>query len=253
LRVYFDNKGRIREFFPQPIFATSDKVDKIDAYIDEQKPYPVGFEPSITFKRSDSVVLGPFPMLPALDEQGRTYHTYTFNKIDIAVAGPLQISIRYNKYQYDDISDEVIIVKSKATAMITTYVYDVISTSTANVDSLAILYHKIKKIQEELGELESGGDLHHIGDVPPEDYNKYRVWLDYDNEELIEMFADFSNGKLNEDNIIPMAEQLLLSNDNDDDEELINNDNDNEELIDNDNDDDEEQLIYRHEEEKLLL
>ena len=50
MRVYFDNKGRIREFYPQPIFATSDKVDKLEAYADFDI---TGFEPSLTIKRAD--------------------------------------------------------------------------------------------------------------------------------------------------------------------------------------------------------
>lgn len=193
MRVYFDNKGRIREFYPQPIFATSDKVDKLEAYADFDI---TGFEPSLTIKRADGVVLGPFPMLPALDEQGRTYHYYVFSKIDVGVAGQIEMTIWYNKYQYDDVLGEIVLVAEKPTAKLATYVYDAVTRPTP--DNLAAIYRQIRQLQEQLEDLPPG-DTHFIGEVPPDDVKRYRVWLDYSNDDIGVMFGGGG--------VVPMSEE----------------------------------------------
>lgn len=193
MRVYFDNKGRIREFYPQPIFATSDKVDKLEAYADFDI---TGFEPSLTIKRADGVVLGPFPMLPALDEQGRTYHYYVFSKIDVGVAGQIEMTIWYNKYQYDDVLGEIVLVAEKPTAKLATYVYDAVTHPTS--DNLAAIYRQIRQLQEQLEDLPPG-DTHFIGEVPPDDVKRYRVWLDYSDDDIGVMFGGGG--------VVPMSEE----------------------------------------------
>ena len=193
MRVYFDSKGRIREFYPQPIFATSDKVDKLEAYADFDI---TGFEPSLTIKRADGVVLGPFPMLPALDEQGRTYHYYVFSKIDVGVAGQIEMTIWYNKYQYDDVLGEIVLVAEKPTAKLATYVYDAVTHPTS--DNLAAIYRQIRQLQEQLEDLPLG-DSHYIGETSPDDVKRYRVWLDYSDDDIGVMFGGGG--------VVPMSEE----------------------------------------------
>lgn len=214
MRVYFDNKGRIREFYPQPIFATSDKVDKLEAYADFDI---TGFEPSLTIKRADGVVLGPFPMLPALDEQGRTYHYYVFSKIDVGVAGQIEMTIWYNKYQYDDVLGEIVLVAEKPTAKLATYVYDAVTRPTP--DNLAAIYRQIRQLQEQLEDLPPG-DTHFIGEVPPDDVKRYRVWLDYSDDDIGVMFGGGGVVPMSEEST-PTDELLLILDAAGKDESLI--------------------------------
>lgn len=150
VRLYFDEAGRIKEVYRPPIFATSKKVDKIEAYTDfDNKDYLV----SIAFRRSDGILLGSYPMNPKIDVNGKTYHEYELDYDDTRVPGPLQMTIRYEVMQLDQITGELVAVHSKPLAMTEIYIYESVDDA---MDKLSILYKKMNVIQKEIDELKDG-------------------------------------------------------------------------------------------------
>lgn len=150
VKIWYDEKGRIKEIKRPPIFATSKKVDRIEAYTDfDSKDYDV----SISFKRSDGVMLGAYPMNPMPLDDGKVYHSYMLDKLETRVAGPLQLTIRYEKYGVDPITGDSVLISSKPVAMTEIYIYETVDDAR---DKLSQLLLKMKKIEEEIKELESG-------------------------------------------------------------------------------------------------
>lgn len=147
MRVYFDDKGRIKEAITTPIYATEHKETTIEAYADFDTN---GYDVSITLARADGVVLGPYPMVPALDGD-MTYHAYRFTGDDTKVPGALKLTIRYELYQYDPTLDELVPAYTKVMAMITTNVYD----SVKNADStLVVMERRIKDLENRLNSID---------------------------------------------------------------------------------------------------
>ena len=141
--IYFDERGRIKDFKKtSDVIATSKNVDIIDVYADfDASPYDV----SITLKRADSVILGPYNMLPKTDVNGITYHSYSLNDTDTAVVGPLQISIRYEIYQFDDVIGEFLPTMVKAMALVSVYVNDAVK---GGGDRFALITNKINNLEK---------------------------------------------------------------------------------------------------------
>lgn len=185
MTVYFDAHRRIKAFIPVPIFATEKNATRLEIYADFNV---AGKDASVSLRRSDGIELGPYATEPATDKAGRDYFYYDFDKTDdLAVAGPLQITVRYTDFLFDEELGEMLPVSSVPCAMLMTHVYDAVGATT--VDNLAILYRKIREIQSNIDDMELTVDGSvWIGDTPPEDYSQYRVWFDISNEEIIELF-----------------------------------------------------------------
>lgn len=152
VKVYFDKYGRIKNVVRPPIFATSKKVDTIEAYADFDTTDKVV---SIALKRADGVVLGSFPMVLESDSDN-DYHKYLLDEDDTKIPGALQITIRYEVLQEDPITNDLVLVQSKATSMFEIYIYETVDDA---VDKLGLLLKQINELKERVKDLEQGLNL----------------------------------------------------------------------------------------------
>lgn len=150
VKIYYDDKGRLKEINRPPIFATSKKVDRIEAYTDfDSKDYDV----SISFKRSDGVMLGAYPMNPIPLYDGKVYHEYSLDELETKVPGPLQLTIRYEKYAFDPLTGDTILISSKPVAMTEIYIYETVEDAR---DKLSQLLLQMRQMQKDIKDLQNG-------------------------------------------------------------------------------------------------
>jgi len=118
MKVYFNTQGRIRRLVPEDSTVQGDhNASEVEAFADFDLTQ---YFATITLKRSDGVVLGPFQMTPVLEDGTTTIigHTYLLTSTDTASSGALEITVKYDIYQYDAELNETIPVYTKATGMI---------------------------------------------------------------------------------------------------------------------------------------
>ncbi len=91
MKVYFNEKGHIKNVVYDNITATSHISEKIEVYADfDTSAYTV----TIDILRADGMRLGRYPMLPVV-ENDEVHHEYVFTKDDVAMPGPVQMTTRY--------------------------------------------------------------------------------------------------------------------------------------------------------------
>lgn len=136
MKIYFDQYGNFKKHEKAYFQATSFGVDTVDIYADFDI---TNYIPNITFRRADGFVIGPLKMNPITGGYSRLID---FESI-LAVKGSLEISIRFEKYIYDSLLQEDIILESKVCAMDVAYVYDNIP------QSKDVLNEILKKIDKD--------------------------------------------------------------------------------------------------------
>lgn len=143
--VRFDKNRNIKNFTPAKIFATEKKASRLNIYADFDI---ADKEASILLRRADGVILGPYATYPGIDEQEQNYFYYDFdNKEDLAVVGPLEITVRFTIYRYDETMDEIMPVQLSPCAMITTYVYNAVGVGTPDIENYEVLYRQMRDLQ----------------------------------------------------------------------------------------------------------
>lgn len=128
MKIYFDKYGYLKKV-EQPIFQqTSDKADQV-IVIPEFSTRE--FITTITFKRADGLILGPFTMHRHEDDSD------SFDVIGqiIAIPGELEMTIRYN------ILTAGVVTSTKAMSKITAQVLE--SVEKGN-DILSAIYERVK-------------------------------------------------------------------------------------------------------------
>ena len=150
VKLYYDNRARIKEVVRPPIFATSKKVDKIEAYTDFDSS---NYEVSIAFKRADGIVLGAYPMKPILGEDDKVYHSYDLDYDDTRVHGALQLTIRYEKWVVDPITGDMELVSSMPASMTEVYIYESIDDAK---DKLSLMVRELNELKSRVKDVEDG-------------------------------------------------------------------------------------------------
>ena len=88
------------------------------------------------------------------------------------------------------------------------------------ISKLAVIQELFYEVEERFQTLDiSSGDTHFIGEVPPDDVKRYRVWLDYSNDDIGVMFGGGGVVPEQGETLIypdePGEETLLIENDED--------------------------------------
>jgi hypothetical protein len=171
LKVYFDERGHIKNIKYDDIVATSHNVVKVEAYADFDTSK---FTVSISIKRADGIILGAYPMLAKVDGD-KTYHEYLLTKEDTEISGAIQFTVRYEMYQVND-DDILELAYSKPAGMFSATVYEaVIGDNT----SLILLGARLDKLEDAIKNIEVTGGYKEIeiSRTEPEDKTKDRLWL----------------------------------------------------------------------------
>ncbi|HPX84625.1 MAG TPA: hypothetical protein PLR16_05040 [Bacilli bacterium] len=153
MKIYFDEKGRIRPpTIPDGSITQGDhNAIKIEAYADfDVSPYFV----SITLQRADGVVLGPYAMTPIASLGGGlvAYHEYYLQSTDTAVAGALGMTIRYEVYQQDPDTSELVPTYSKATGKIVANIGQAV---TGGDNVILNIQYRISQLEKDVMDLEA--------------------------------------------------------------------------------------------------
>jgi|LSQX01.1.fsa_nt_gb hypothetical protein len=126
MRVYYDDKGNIKDLKHLRAIASSHNVDLIEIYCD----FDISrYQANISFTRADGMTLGPYPLLPKTDENGKTYHTYLLESRETEIAGALQCTPRFEIYELDEEIGDYVVTYSKPCGMFTITVYDAVITA----------------------------------------------------------------------------------------------------------------------------
>ena len=126
MRVYYDDKGNIKDLKHLKAIASSHNVDLIEIYCEFDTSF---YNANISFTRPDGMTLGPYPLLPKTDENGKTYHTYLLESREIEIAGALQCTPRFEIYELDEEIGDYVVTYSKPCGMFTITVYDAVITT----------------------------------------------------------------------------------------------------------------------------
>lgn len=121
--VEFNKLGTIIKSNINNIYATSNNYDNILIFAEFDTSATSNIEVSVTFKRSDGVVVGPILAEPHIHED-RFCRKVTLDKGILCCSGPLQITVRYQ--EFDMLDGEIVAVKTRAVGMLTCNVYDAV-------------------------------------------------------------------------------------------------------------------------------
>lgn len=136
---------KIEEEEDKPIVATEVGVRKLKIYLEEDNPELIV---SITFKRADNFVIGAFNIPITQNEMGSYYREYLFNNEDItAVAGALEVTIRFEKY----FNNELIFSRPVNLVMA---IYQAVATGN---DTLSYLVEELEQTKRELKDIQESG------------------------------------------------------------------------------------------------
>jgi hypothetical protein len=186
MKIYFDKYGNFKKHDKAYFQATSFGVDTIDVYADFDT---TNYIPNITFRRADGFIIGPLKMNPI---DGGFSRLIDFESI-LAIKGPLEITVRYEKYMFDSALGEDVLLESKVCAIDIAYVFenipktkDVLNEILKKIDKDELLdgdsaYDIAVKngfVGTEKDWLESlkGGAVYHRGEIEPE--LKKGIWFD---------------------------------------------------------------------------
>lgn len=136
---------KIEEEEDKPIVATEVGVRKLKIYLEEDNPELIV---SITFKRADNFVIGAFNIPIIQNEMDGYYREYLFNNEDItAVAGALEVTIRFEKY----FNNELIFSRPVNLVMA---IYQAVATGN---DTLSYLVEELEQTKRELKDIKESG------------------------------------------------------------------------------------------------
>lgn len=181
IKLYYDNLGRIKDYVRPPIFATSKKVDKIEVYTDFDSQ---NYEVSIAFKRPDGILLGAYPMKPSIAEDNSIYHFYDLDSEETRIPGALQITVRFESWVLDDVTNEMILETSRPISMTEVYIHETIQDGK---DKLSQLVSQLNQIKAEIKELQLGFNEVDceiiVSDVEPVGR---KAWIDTSEDAMVE-------------------------------------------------------------------
>ena len=121
--VEFNQLGTITKSNINNIYATSDNFDKLYIFAEFDTSANSNLEASVTFKRSDGAIVGPF-LAEADVVHDRFCRKVNLSNRVLGASGPLQMTVRYQEF---DLLDGVpVAIKTRAVGMLTTNVYDAI-------------------------------------------------------------------------------------------------------------------------------
>lgn len=197
--IYFNEKGRLKKSTIDDLYQGSANVDIIYIFADFDKEETSEYEVSLTFRRSDNVVIGPVECVPDFqpnpinpDEMMRCYSFVLGNDI-LDVAGPLQITARYHSTYVDTITGEVE-EAIKATAMVVANVNASVPLQSGTSTLLANINRRINMMNDKLtAEIEGVDDKldAHIQEYYIHDHNSlYYQKEESDNKYAVKLEVD---------------------------------------------------------------
>ena len=126
MRVYYDDKGNIKDLKHLKAIASSHNVDLIEIYCEFDTSF---YNANISFTRPDGMTLGPYPLLPKTDENGKTHHTYLLESRETEIVGSLQCTPRFEVYAYDEELEDYVVNYSKPCGLFVIPIYDAVITA----------------------------------------------------------------------------------------------------------------------------
>lgn len=151
----FNITDKINEPEDKLIIATEIGVKKLKFYyVNDSADYTV----NISFKRADNMVIGGFNVALAEDENGIKYREFILDNEDLtAIAGALQITIRYEKYFDNEL------IFSRPINMVVP-IYEAVATATGG-DTVSYLLNKINEHESEIRDLQTSGGVIFMDDL----------------------------------------------------------------------------------------
>lgn len=145
MKIYFNENGHITNLIRSAAVATSHLVDFIDCYASFDISQ---FIPNITIRRPDKVVFGPFNMDPVLNAEGAIdFYRHALTSDETAVSGEIEITIRFEKYEYDEELQTSLPVVTKTMAMAAMPIYKAVSNENRTILSLQI---QIRELEQQI-------------------------------------------------------------------------------------------------------
>lgn len=146
MKLFFDENGRLKNFDKgSEVYRGNKNVDVIESYVDFDAS---SYKPSVTLRRFDGFELGPYVMLPGTDSKGKKYHYYALQDYDTAVSGPMEITVRYDVYRYDEDLEEEVLFSSKAMAMVSVDVKETIIGE--DDDRFSLIVNNLIQLKEDI-------------------------------------------------------------------------------------------------------
>lgn len=135
------------------IIATEIGVKKLKFYyVNDSADYVV----NISFKRADNMVIGGFNVALVEDENGIKYREFILDIEELtAIAGALQITIRYEKYFDNEL------IFSRPINMVVA-IYEAVATGNDTLSFLIEELEQIKRELEDIKESDVAGDVIYI-------------------------------------------------------------------------------------------
>lgn len=197
--IYFNEKGRLKKSTIDDLYQGSANVDTIYIFADFDKEETSEYEVSLTFKRSDGLIIGPVECVPDFmpnpfntEENMRCYSFVLGNDV-LDVSGPLQITARYHSTYIDPVTgmeEESI----RATAMIVANVNASVSLQSGTSTLLANINRRINMMNDKLTvEIEGVDDKldAHIQEYYIHDHNSlYYQKEESDNKYAVKLEVD---------------------------------------------------------------
>lgn len=174
MKVYFNEKGRIRRFIPVEDTTQGDhNASKVEAFADFDLSQ---YFATIALKRPDGVILGPFQMTPVLEDGTGTIlnHEYLLTSDDTACAGALEMTVKYDIYQYDAELNETIPVYTKATGMIVAQIDRAV---VGQDNTIVNIQYRLLALEKDVAEMQLAYDEITVSDQAPVGKASGHVWF----------------------------------------------------------------------------
>ena len=154
MRIFFDNRGNLKSFDREIIAATS-SGHELFIYAEFDTVVNTDLMVTVTFKRSDGFIIGPLEAKEHIDDSGVLCRVVLLNKSVLAVPGPLELTVRYDYYGFNDLGERVRVI-TRALAKVVAHVYDAVGGLPE--DDLA-LYFLMDRVNEHESRLNAIGDI----------------------------------------------------------------------------------------------
>lgn len=186
--IYFNEKGRLKKSTIEDLYQSSANVDTIYIFADFDKEETSEYEVSLTFRRSDGLVIGPVECVPDFkpnplntEENMRCYSFVLGNDV-LDVSGPLQITARYHSTYIDPVTgmeEESI----RATAMVVANVNASVPIQGGTSTIVSNLNRRITILNEKVDQNKEEFDVHNHNNMyykKEESNNKFASMLEID-------------------------------------------------------------------------
>ena len=174
MRLFFDNRGNLKSFDREIIAATS-SGHKLFIYAEFDNVINTDLIVTVTFRRADGFIIGPLEAKEHIDDNDILCRAITLDKQVLAVPGPLELTVRYDYYGFNDFGERVRVV-TRALAKTVAHVYDAVGGLPEDDLGLYFLMDRVNEHDEKIKYLESKSGFE-ISEKEPDNKKKNNLWF----------------------------------------------------------------------------